>query len=130
MPISSRTPEGTPNMCPVCGHEFRLEPSVPPGDAPCPACGALLWFTSSSHRRQAVASGLVGVGSRAVKLVLAMVALAISALVLFAVGLALAKAAHFYLGFPESVIVTIVAVILFGRRLPDVGRWLGKRCPL
>jgi anti-anti-sigma factor len=45
MVISSRTPEGTPNHCPVCGTHLRMEPSVPPGDAPCPCCGHLLWFT-------------------------------------------------------------------------------------
>lgn len=44
MSISSRTPEGDPNRCPVCGQVVRLEPSWPPGDAPCPACGSLLWF--------------------------------------------------------------------------------------
>jgi excisionase family DNA binding protein len=41
---SSRTPEGERNSCPVCGHEVHLEPSHPPGDAPCPHCGQLLWF--------------------------------------------------------------------------------------
>jgi hypothetical protein len=44
MTISSRTPEGRPNFCPVCGNVVRLEPSVPAGDAPCPHCGCLLWF--------------------------------------------------------------------------------------
>lgn len=44
MTISSRTPEGTPNRCPVCDHDFRMEPSLPSGDAPCPACGSLVWF--------------------------------------------------------------------------------------
>ena len=43
-PPSSRTPEGQPNRCPVCGHFVRLEPSTPPADAPCPHCGHLLWF--------------------------------------------------------------------------------------
>lgn len=47
MVISSRTPEGDPNHCPVCGHYLRLEPSRPPGDAPCPACGCLLWFPAA-----------------------------------------------------------------------------------
>jgi len=42
--ISSRTPEGAPNTCPVCGAEVRLQPSQPFGDAPCPCCGHLLWF--------------------------------------------------------------------------------------
>ena len=44
MTISSRTPEGAPNRCPVCGNSIRIEPSIPPGDAPCPRCGSLLWF--------------------------------------------------------------------------------------
>lgn len=44
MTISSRTPEGMPNRCPVCGHTFSIEPSQTFGDAPCPACGSLLWF--------------------------------------------------------------------------------------
>jgi WD40 repeat protein/serine/threonine protein kinase len=44
MEPSSRTPEGRPNFCPVCGHEITIEPSRPAGDAPCPHCGHLLWF--------------------------------------------------------------------------------------
>jgi hypothetical protein len=44
MTISSRTPEGQPNRCPVCDNVLRLEPSRPSGDAPCPFCGSLLWF--------------------------------------------------------------------------------------
>jgi hypothetical protein len=44
MPIASRTPEGSPNHCPVCGAHVVIDPSRPPGDAPCPACGHLLWF--------------------------------------------------------------------------------------
>jgi acyl carrier protein len=46
MAISSRTPEGTPNRCPVCGSEVRIEPTQPFGDAPCPVCGILLWFVA------------------------------------------------------------------------------------
>ncbi len=42
--ISSRTPEGEPNKCPVCGNEVCVEPSLWFGDAPCPNCGHLLWF--------------------------------------------------------------------------------------
>ena len=45
MVVSSRTPEGTPQHCPVCGADVQVEPSRPPGDAPCPSCGHLLWFT-------------------------------------------------------------------------------------
>ncbi len=47
MTISSRTPEGAPNRCPVCGNSICIEPSIPPGDAPCPHCGSLLWFAQS-----------------------------------------------------------------------------------
>jgi hypothetical protein len=46
MVVSSRTPEGSPNRCPVCGSFVRLEPSLLFGDAPCPACGQLLWFVA------------------------------------------------------------------------------------
>jgi hypothetical protein len=49
MLISSRTPEGTPNLCPVCGTHLKIEPSLPPGDAPCPACGHLLWFAGEAR---------------------------------------------------------------------------------
>jgi hypothetical protein len=45
MTISSRTPEGDPNQCPLCGHHVRLEPSLGTRDAPCPRCGHLLWFS-------------------------------------------------------------------------------------
>lgn len=47
MTISSRTPEGTPNRCPLCGQAVCIEPSQPFGDAPCPACGSLLWFVTT-----------------------------------------------------------------------------------
>ncbi len=43
MYISSRTPEGDPAHCAICGAESLLEPSYPAGDTICPNCGALLW---------------------------------------------------------------------------------------
>jgi len=51
MIISSRTPEGEPNHCPFCQRDVCLEPSTPPGDAPCPHCGCLLWFAVSPPAR-------------------------------------------------------------------------------
>jgi anti-anti-sigma factor len=45
MAISSRTPEGLPISCPVCGSHLKIEPSDPADDAPCHRCGHLLWFT-------------------------------------------------------------------------------------
>jgi anti-anti-sigma factor len=44
MVISSRTPEGESQSCPVCGHENLVVASDPAGDVPCPNCGHLLWF--------------------------------------------------------------------------------------
>jgi hypothetical protein len=48
MIIASRTPEGEFNRCEICGHDLNLEPSRPPGDAPCPNCGSLVWFAPRS----------------------------------------------------------------------------------
>jgi acyl carrier protein len=44
MNVSSRTPEGTPHECPLCGAVSKLEPAFPGGDAVCPACGQLVWW--------------------------------------------------------------------------------------
>jgi hypothetical protein len=42
--VSSRTwGGGEPRRCPICDALSWVEPSVPVGDAPCPACGHLLW---------------------------------------------------------------------------------------
>jgi acyl carrier protein len=46
--VSSRTPEGEPNLCPVCDALICIEPSGSSGDAPCPSCGVLLWFLRTS----------------------------------------------------------------------------------
>lgn len=48
MTISSRTPEGLPNRCPLCRKDVVIEPSLLFGDATCPSCGQLLWFLSIS----------------------------------------------------------------------------------
>ena len=50
--ISSRTPEGEPNRCPLCGADICLDPSRPPGDAPCNQCGTLVWFPFGKKDRQ------------------------------------------------------------------------------
>ena len=50
MIISSRTPEGEPNTCPVCLKELRIDPSTMPiRDAPCPHCGHLLRFDGQTR---------------------------------------------------------------------------------
>jgi len=60
MTISSRTPEGRPNRCPVCRRRLRISPSWPTADAPCPRCGSLVWFptrrfTASPGQRESSA---------------------------------------------------------------------------
>lgn len=45
MTISSRTPEGFPSKCPICGASLRLGFSNPGNDAPCPNCGCLVWYS-------------------------------------------------------------------------------------
>ena len=42
---SSRTPEGEPLRCPICGASHNVEVSRPPGDSVCPSCGAHAWFS-------------------------------------------------------------------------------------
>ena len=44
--ISSRTPEGLPSRCLVCGAETNIEFSVLSDDATCPNCGCLLWYSA------------------------------------------------------------------------------------
>lgn len=52
MSPATRTPEGEPNRCPICGKNVTIEPSVTTHDAPCPHCGSLLWFPDVDGVRQ------------------------------------------------------------------------------
>ena len=62
--ISSRTPEGLPHKCPVCGKMSRLEPSFPCGDACCPNCGHLLfWLRDRIADQSGVATDQVRLSS-------------------------------------------------------------------
>lgn len=45
---ASRTPDGTPIDCPVCGLSDVVTPSTPPGDCVCPHCGSLVWVPESA----------------------------------------------------------------------------------
>ena len=61
MIISSRTPEGLPNRCSLCGKAVAVEPSEPLGDAPCPYCGdLLLWCDRSFERIREVLAAQLG----------------------------------------------------------------------
>jgi hypothetical protein len=42
MNISSRTPEGNPHHCPICGSDAMLDRCQPLGDTICPSCGSLI----------------------------------------------------------------------------------------
>jgi hypothetical protein len=42
MNVSSRTPEGSPHRCPICGRDARLDRCLPLGDTICPGCGSLI----------------------------------------------------------------------------------------
>lgn len=51
MTVSSRTPEGLPHACPICGRVAALEPSCLADDAVCPSCGSLLWLLRDRVQR-------------------------------------------------------------------------------
>jgi acyl carrier protein len=56
MTIASRTPEGVPNLCPICGKVAFLEPCYPGGDSVCPNCGQLTWLVRNQlHDESGVA---------------------------------------------------------------------------
>jgi hypothetical protein len=42
--IASRTPEGEPAECGICGIDIWIEPSLESRDGVCPNCGSLVWF--------------------------------------------------------------------------------------
>lgn len=46
MTIASRTPEGFPSQCPLCGQPAEIDFSDPADDAPCPHCGYLIWLSA------------------------------------------------------------------------------------
>ena len=53
MTVSSRTPEGMPSRCALCGAETNIDFSDPvavgqvDADATCPKCGHLLWASAA-----------------------------------------------------------------------------------
>lgn len=49
MTPSSRTPEGSPHCCNVCGKSVVLDDASPIRDATCPYCGSLIWLARSNR---------------------------------------------------------------------------------
>jgi len=56
---STRTPEGDPINCPICGFPSNVEPSIPPGDCVCPRCGALLWVPAKESKTKSAIRSFV-----------------------------------------------------------------------
>jgi hypothetical protein len=59
---ASRTPEGVPATCTICGETFDIEPSFPSGDAPCPRCGCLIWVDERPRPLIGLKTALARVG--------------------------------------------------------------------
>jgi hypothetical protein len=124
MTISSRTPEGSPWRCPMCGSYVRMEPSWPSGDATCSHCGTLLWPQMRPSRLRVHAY-------RWLLKVLAFGLLACLCLVMLSpivvlLGLMVLPAKKVLgLGIPEISLLLMLGVLLFGRKLPDIARYLG-----
>ncbi len=54
MNISSRTPEGGPYRCEVCGKVSSIATYSSVGDATCPHCGSLLWISDAMRRDERI----------------------------------------------------------------------------
>lgn len=66
MNIATRTTEGTPSSCPICGKQMIVSASIPLGDATCPHCGALIYprllgdnFERDHEKRLAELGGII-----------------------------------------------------------------------
>ena len=94
--MSSRTPEGRPGRCPVCGGAYRIEASLPPGDAVCPRCGALVWPRAKSVPGAARPARFVN-----------WVAAATIAAAVFLGG------DRYGIGTPEKVVLLVIGALLF-----------------
>jgi hypothetical protein len=62
-------------------------------------------------------------------LVFAIIVLATSAFAILALVFAIVSPLFSLLGLTwlESIVVMMIGILLFGKNLPDIGRWLGKR---
>ena len=51
---ATRTPEGNPLYCLICGNEHLVLISSPPGDSVCPSCGSHSWLDARDTREKQV----------------------------------------------------------------------------
>jgi hypothetical protein len=117
MDTPTRTPEGWPNRCPVCGHNVRIDPSWPTLDAPCPRCGHLLWFSSKPAACGAAKATHLPMFVFVSKRIVSFLIFVGIAFALIIVGSWLMA----WLG-PQFLIVAVLGILLLG---PKLGRWMG-----
>jgi hypothetical protein len=113
---ASRTPEGEPLRCPLCGSSVCMEVSITSKDATCPNCGTLLWQDVGRRYPSKWTTRLIP---------WMLVALAVAAIASFAVLLAF-EFALWGLGAPETLVLLTVSVLLFCRKIREVFRYLGN----
>ncbi len=110
--ISSRTPEGIPGRCPVCGRRVQVEPSsYPTPDACCPSCGSLL---------RARKPGTSAFGQPSAQGMLA-------AITAVAVGVAWIMGPRLGLYLADQMVLTLFWLVLFGPGSGRVCGWLAIR---
>ncbi len=114
MNVASRTPGGWPGRCSVCGYRLQMEPSLPSGDATCPACGSLVWLAVPMKVARHTAS------PRSVGLKVAFAAALLAWLLYLGVRWT-------GLGGYEVGVLVVLAILLLGRRLPSLVRMVFGR---
>lgn len=134
MIVSSRTPEGFPGRCPMCGRLVQLELSYPMSDATCPNCGTLLCHGRQQtsmrepavlrHTNQRFAEALFTIESAFILAVCGV--LLFGSAYLFAWFLIWLSSDRLEVHYYEGAILSIIAVLLFGRFLPKVGYYMGR----
>lgn len=92
-------------------------------DAPCPSWGALLWASQPGRRPRSLHRWRPVLSKAGLFLVVA----AFVALFVGAAATAIFVGRAIDLRWFESVALAVLAVTLFGRKLPKMARWLGYR---
>ena len=116
MHVSSRTPEGEPARCSVCGASFFLEPSIPLGDCTCPSCGSLVRM-GMLHGVKCARRFTHSYRTRSPRLGLTFFAIA-TATVLLARLVRLVWLYVPWFGIGELIVCGLVVLLLFGRNIP------------